>query len=193
MEPGPTDAELVTRMREGDRQAEATFAKRHSAWAEVYASKLGAGDLAPDVAQNVMLAMISSPPPVPWTGSVRPYLRVAIFHELIRARRHKPTVPLTGASALLGNLGDLALADNRTSPSSAAARRQILRVASQALGELRTVERVVVLLRSVEGLAFSEIANITNRPVVTERVTYFRGMEKIRRRVSELLCMEAPS
>lgn len=184
-----TDAELLALIRGGDRQAESAFAERHTAWARVYATKLGAGDLADDVAQNVMIDMISRPPRALSTASARAYMGAAIWHELIRARGRKRTeqLPPSGGAGLLNNLGNFAMADNGTSPSAAAHRREILRAASQALDELATGERVVVSLRCIQGLSYCEISNITGRAEGTERVSYHRGMAKLRQKLFEFL------
>jgi RNA polymerase sigma factor (sigma-70 family) len=173
-----TDAELPALIRGGDRQAEATFAARHSDWARVYARRLGAGDEALDVAQNVLLDLISRPPIVLKNKSARPYMADAIWHEVARGARGRiPAALVTGESSLLE------IAASGTSPSAAAARREFVVMAWQAISELRTAQRTVVLLRYVQGMTFGEISSITGRPEDTERRSHGRALVQLRRKI----------
>ncbi|PRQ08967.1 RNA polymerase sigma factor [Enhygromyxa salina] len=180
-----TDAELLVLIRDGDSQAATTFAQRHWGWARVYASRLGAGDEARDVAQDVLSKMIFGPPIELRTPSARPYMARAISNAIVSAGRKRPP-----AASITGESGLLKFADDGTSPSAGAARREFWHAARQALEELPTAQRVAVVLRNIRGLTFPEIALITGRPADTMRRSHDRATKRLRQKLSRFFCSE---
>lgn len=174
------DAELLALIGDGDRAATKTFLLKHSRWAIVYAAKHGAGDLAEDVAQNVLKYMIERPPTNLRNTTARPYMSTAIKRE-VRRVQGRPLVLITGDSRLANVPGEL------TSPTAALARDEALRPVLKLVADLPTPQRDVLMLREMEGLTFAEIAVLTGRRESTERTTYHRVIRQLRRQLSQLL------
>jgi RNA polymerase sigma factor (sigma-70 family) len=171
----PTDAELLALIRDGDSVAAIMFSERHIEFIREYAKERGAGDFADDVTQDVLLEMISRPPAALKNKSAVPYMHRVIRRQMVRVMRQSREAAVSYESSLPGE---------GTSPSTAAARREFLRDAWEALSQLATVRRVVLLLRYEEGLTFAEISRITGRPAATERSTAKRGLAELRGKLS---------
>jgi RNA polymerase sigma factor (sigma-70 family) len=177
----PTDAELLTRIRDADSQACEIFAHRHAGAMRDYAISCGASDAdAKDVTQQLLLVMISRPPSVLKNTSAGPYMNQAIRRDVVRAKRPREA-PLSCVVS--------SLADDGTSPSAAAARDELLRAVQQQVRNLATPEREVLRLRFQEELSFAEISAVTGRPLATERSTLSRAIKKLRQ-VFDFLCNE---
>lgn len=165
-----TDRELLQAIRSGDRAAKETFARRHARWAVDYARRKGAGDIAEDVAQEVLHNLTNRPPVDLRDSTAKPYMRRCILRkiteETARIRTHQT---------------QRSVVDPRTSPSSAAARNHAVAV---AVADLATDKRELLAMRYVDGLQYTEIAEATGRKAGTLRKDIWRTLEQLRGKIS---------
>ncbi|WP_420870711.1 RNA polymerase sigma factor [Enhygromyxa salina] len=150
---------------------------RHLEWTIVYARKLGAGDAAEDVAHNVLLSMLLRPPVDLRNASARPYMITVIRREIWRVRGRVPLTLITGESCL----DDMSAGG--TSPTEAAARRQVLRSALRVIAELPTPRRHALALRETKGLTYAEVAAITGRNPSSVQSSHRRTLAWLRRKL----------
>lgn len=163
-----TDAELLVGVREGDRAARETLARRYVAWTVDYARRCGAGDLAEDCAQTVLSNLIDRPPIGLESETARPYLAASLEREVVRvlARETKQPPEL--------------VVECRTSPSAALARCELARQALLAMADLPTHQRRLMTLRYVDGLEPTEIAAATGEPAGSVRKLLSRAVATLR-------------
>jgi RNA polymerase sigma-70 factor (ECF subfamily) len=83
---------------------------------------------------------------------------------------------LDSASRAFGAL----IAPNGESPSQSAQRRELGVVLADALAELTADHREVVVLRTLEGLAWDEVAGAMGRSPDAVRVLWARALKKLR-------------
>lgn len=163
-----TDAELLSRVREGDRASAEVLARRHVGWAVDYARRRGAGDLAEDCAQTVLSNLIARPPLGLPTEGARPYLVVCLDREVVRACARLPPQPHES------------IVDPRTSPSAAVARRHLVERARLAITELPSHQQRLVEMRYFDGLEPAEIAQVTGEPAGSVRKLISRALASLR-------------
>lgn len=104
--------------------------------------------------------------------------RIATNTALMRLRRHShPTVGFDESSAA----GEPALADDPLADEA----ERLARVADvrAALAELPEQQRLVVLLRDVDGYANADVADLLGLPITTVKALLHRGRTRLRRRL----------
>ncbi|MCA9072114.1 MAG: sigma-70 family RNA polymerase sigma factor, partial [Planctomycetaceae bacterium] len=156
----PTDNDLVTRARAGDRSAQKELVTR---WQEsVYQMAwrvLGNDSAAEDVRQIVFLRMIERPERLPRSASFASWIRKCTINEAItylRRRKIRWTSELP-----MNQTGD------SISPVEQAEENEEVHRLRDVLQTLPPEERAILTLRFDEDLSFPEIAEILNRPATT--------------------------
>jgi RNA polymerase sigma-70 factor (ECF subfamily) len=163
----PTDDELMSAVRAGDRTAfDALFERyRDPVW-RFFRRRVADADQAADLAQETYLAIWQGAVRYEPRGAFRSYLFGIAFNLLAAARRSaaaRPPVEIEPPS----NTGDPA---------------DVIWV-RRALAELDDLEREIVMLREYEGLSYDEIAALVRVPVGTVRSRLFRAREALREKL----------
>jgi len=176
MEPG--DLELVTRLRRGDRSAFEALYLRHKdrMYRHALIQTAGRAAIAEEVVQDVFLSLFD--------GSSRPrqhvgaYLLTAIRNRarnaLSRRELRGDQVEPEAAAALL------VACPAGASPEDAARQREEASLLAEALCALDPEQRQVVLLRTWEGLAWKEVAELCGAPLPTVSSRYRAALEQLR-------------
>ena len=162
MEEG-VDAYRTFRREQAD--FEALFRAHYPEIVRYLAARLGSREDALDLAADVFAEAWRRVPGLQWRGRpVRAWLyRVAAYMAADELRRRRPTAPL----------GESAAAD----PSEAAPDRIAL---ARALRALPPDHQLVVHLRLVEGLPFTEVARVMNRNVGACQMLMLRAAKSLR-------------
>lgn len=173
----PSDTELVLRLRAGDHGAFEALWLRHRQ--RLYRHALvqagGLEAVAEEVVQDVFLSLFD--------GRADPRENVAGY--LLATARHRALNAVArrearGDRASLEDLaGQLVGQDPATDPEAVARRREEAELLAAALLELDPDQREVVLLRS-EGLAWREIAALTQVPLPTASTRYRAALTRLR-------------
>ena len=74
----------------------------------------------------------------------------------------------------------LQIADTAESPTDFALRRELAVAIQHGLGALPDEQRVILILSDIEGLAYEEIAQITNTNIGTVKSRLSRGRSRLR-------------
>lgn len=118
-------------------------------------------------------------------------LRIATnaCYDALRARKRRPTVSIEA-----GQEGDddgpaFDIPDPSESPDDAALRRELAAAIQRGIAELPEEQRAVVILSDLQGLAYDEIALVTNTNLGTVKSRLSRGRARLREilRAGELL------
>ena len=171
-EPAAGDsAELVSRLRAGDRQAfeELVRTQQHRVYG-LAVRMLGDAAEAQDVAQEAFLRAHRGLAEFRGDARLSTWL-YAIVSRLCLNR-------LAGSERRLARQGEEALArlaDATPGPDQALERGELEEALHRAIGELPEERRIVVVLRDVEGLAYEEIAEVLELPVGTVRSRLHRA------------------
>ncbi len=153
---------------------------------------LGDPDAAADVAQDTFISAYKNLNRFRG-GIFRAWiLRIATnaCYDALRARKRRPAVSL---NATFGdedeNGGGFDLPDPAESPDAAAQRQELSAAITAGIAQLPEDQRVVVILSDVQGLAYEEIAEVTNTNLGTVKSRLSRGRARLRDilRAGELL------
>lgn len=152
---------------------------------------LGDPDSAADAAQDAFLAAFRNLRSFRG-GSFRSWmLRIATnaCYDVLRQRQRRPSVSLDTDADDDDESSPLQIADAAESPADFALRRELAAAIQRGLVELPDEQRVIVILSDIEGLAYEEIAQITNTNLGTVKSRLSRGRARLRDvlKVGELL------
>ena len=125
-------------------------------------------------------------------GSFRSWmLRIATnaCYDMLRARKRRPSVSLDIPDNDDGDDSPLQIPDMGESPDEVALRRELAAAIQQGLDHLPEDQRLAVILSDIQGLAYEEIAQITNANLGTVKSRLSRGRMRLREvlRAGELL------
>lgn len=173
---------LVDRAQRGDVESFNALVRGYEA--RVYNlcyRMLGDADSAADAAQDAFLAAFRNLRSFRG-GSFRSWmLRIATnaCYDQLRARKRRPTVSLDEGDDD-EEASPLQIADLAESPSDFALRRELAAAIERGLSELPDEQRIILVLSDIEGLAYDEIAQITNTNLGTVKSRLSRGRARLR-------------
>src|SRR6185436_16299206 len=148
----PSDAELMVRVREGNRDAFADLIGRHKDAVVSYLTRLtGDRDRAEDLGQETFLRLFRSAGDYREQGYLRAYLyRIAV--NLVRSEERR--------ERRLRLLAPFLLREERAEPvaTSGLLRRELHREVAAALARLPLRYRVPLVLHEIEGWSYVDIA-----------------------------------
>jgi RNA polymerase sigma-70 factor (ECF subfamily) len=153
---------------------------------------LGDPDSAADAAQDAFLSAFRNLRSFRG-GSFRSWiLRIATnaCYDILRQRQRRPTISLDSDGASEDDeASPLQIADSAESPTDFAVRKELAAAIQHGLGALPDEQRVILILSDIEGLAYEEIAQITNTNLGTVKSRLSRGRARLRDllRAGELL------
>jgi len=184
--PRAGDAELMDRLRAGDREAFAALVDRHKDAVVGYLSRLtGNRDRAQDLGQETFLRLFRAAGSYVEQGYLRAYLfRIAtnlLRSEERREQRFKILLPF------LSRKGE------HTEPAapSGLLRRELHREVSTALASLPLRYRVPVVLHEIEGWSYVEIARELGCREGTIKSRIHRGRQQLRTKLEPYWLGEA--
>lgn len=168
---------LIVSAQHGDREAFSQLVKMHFQGTINVVYRLG-GDmrLAEDIAQEAFIRVWENMHSYRPVGSFRGWVyRIATNAALDALRRSKDVL----------NVDDLALAAQDSSVENTIMRRQQAEIVQQAILDLPSASRVVLILREYEGFSYREIADSLEIPLgtVMSRLAYAR--EALRKKLAQ--------
>jgi RNA polymerase sigma-70 factor (ECF subfamily) len=154
---------------------------------------LGDADSAADAAQDAFLAAFRNLRSFRG-GSFRSWmLRIATntCYDVLRVRKRRPSVSLDIDADDESASSPLQIADDAESPDDFAQRRELAAAIQDGLTLLPDEQRIVLILSDIQGLAYEEIAQITNSNLGTVKSRLSRGRARLREvlKAGELLPM----
>jgi RNA polymerase sigma factor (sigma-70 family) len=154
---------------------------------------LGDPESAADAAQDAFLAAFRNLRSFRG-GSFRSWmLRIATntCYDVLRVRKRRPSVSLDMNADEESDSSPLQIADTAESPDDFAQRRELAAAIQNGLTMLPDEQRIVLILSDIQGLAYEEIAQITNSNLGTVKSRLSRGRARLREvlKAGELLPM----
>ena len=143
---------------------------------------LGDADSAADAAQDAFLAAFRNLRSFRG-GSFRSWmLRIATntCYDVLRVRKRRPSVSLDIDADDESSASPLQIADPAESPDDFAQRRELAAAIQNGLTLLPDEQRIVLILSDIQGLAYEEIAQITNSNLGTVKSRLSRGRARLR-------------
>ena len=143
---------------------------------------LGDAESAADAAQDAFLAAFRNLRSFRG-GSFRSWmLRIATntCYDVLRVRKRRPSVSLDIEADDESASSPLQIADTAESPDDFAQRRELAAAIQQGLTALPDEQRIVLILSDIQGLAYEEIAQITNSNLGTVKSRLSRGRARLR-------------
>lgn len=174
------DAELLHAVRQGDSRALATLLERHAPSVYRFGLKLcGDPQDAQDVVQETLLAATRSLQNFRGDASISTWL-----YTVARNACRKRSRGSKGAPATVEPLSeDVPQASGEPGPDEALERRALARALDAELAHLSPTEREVLVLRDVEGLSASEVAEIVGISVQAVKSRLHRARAALRARM----------
>jgi RNA polymerase sigma factor (sigma-70 family) len=180
-----TDATLAHRLARDVDAAFPALVEEHSDRLFTIALRLlGDGRDAEEVAQDALVrafrAMHDYPPERVAALKLRPWLAsIAVNLARNRRRRLDDRQPPGSLEPML-EAGFDPPTNGRTTPATAADRRETQRELAAALLRLTPVVRSAIVLRHIDGLSVAEVAEALGRPEGTVKAQVFRGLRELR-------------
>lgn len=176
-ETGASDGEIVRAVLAGDRERYAQLVERYrDRYARYAARMLGSNDAAEDAVQDAFVRaydqLAQCKDPNKFVGWFFLILRNRCFAE---RRRSRSQAPLEAADHVVA-------ADRTEGGAEAAERRRALQL---ALLELTPDQREVFVLKHVEGLSYSEIAERLSTSVPSLKMRMHRAYDRLREQLRE--------
>ena len=143
---------------------------------------LGDADSAADAAQDAFLSAFRNLRSFRG-GSFRSWmLRIATntSYDVLRVRKRRPSVSLDIEADDESASSPLQIADTAESPDDFAQRRELAAAIQHGLTALPDEQRIVLILSDIQGLAYEEIAQITNSNLGTVKSRLSRGRARLR-------------
>ena len=143
---------------------------------------LGDPDSAADAAQDAFLSAFRNLRSFRG-GSFRSWmLRIATntCYDVLRVRKRRPSVSLDIEADDESASSPLQIADTAESPDDFAQRRELAAAIQDGLAALPDEQRIVLILSDIQGLAYEEIAQITNSNLGTVKSRLSRGRARLR-------------
>ncbi|HEY3231911.1 MAG TPA: sigma-70 family RNA polymerase sigma factor [Roseiflexaceae bacterium] len=152
---------------------------------------LGDADSAADAAQDAFLSAFRHLRSFRG-GSFRSWiLRIATntCYDVLRARKRRPTTSLDIETDSEDDPSPLQIADDAETPDDFVLRHELAAAIQSGLATLPEEQRVILILSDIQGLAYEEIAEITNTNLGTVKSRLSRGRARMRDvlRAGELL------
>ena len=173
----PSDAELMARVREGDREAFADLVDRHKDAVVTYLARLTADrDRAEDLAQDAFLRLFRAAGDYVEQGFLRAFLfRIAtnlVRSEERRAQRLRLLMPFFPRQ-------------EHAEPAAASGllRRELHREVGAALAKLALRYRVPLVLHEIEGWTYVDIAQELGCREGTVKSRVHRGRQQLKKRL----------
>jgi RNA polymerase sigma-70 factor (ECF subfamily) len=172
-----SDEQILTRFLEGDEVAfEQLVTRYETGLRNVAFGFVRDHGLAEDIAQDTFIRAYRKASSIRTGGSVKGWLyRVAINRAQDELRRIKRKREIS-----VDDLDADPEAGRQTSGESMAASKELGRHLSHALGEMREEHRLPLVLREVEGMTYTEIAEQLGWPLGTVQTRVHRGRLELR-------------
>lgn len=180
---GPTDAELMVRVRDGDRDAFGQIVDRHKDSLVGYACRLtGCPSRAEDVAQEAFLRLFQFAPRYQENGQlVALLLRIAT--NLVRSEERRNTRWRNITHRFADDIG---------SPSNAGGSQQSRLISQErheqlasAIAELPLKYRVPLVLHDIEGWSYDQVAGFTDSRQGTIKSRISRARQRLREKLGQ--------
>lgn len=143
---------------------------------------LGDADSAADASQDAFLAAYRNIRSFRG-GSFRSWLlRIATntCYDVLRARKRRPSISLDVDANDEDDSSPLQIADSGESPDDLVLRRELAAAIQHELAHLPDEQRLVVILSDIQGMAYEEIAEVTNANLGTVKSRLSRGRARLR-------------
>jgi RNA polymerase sigma-70 factor, ECF subfamily len=180
-----SERELLEAAKGGDRRALEQLLGSHQARVYRFGRKMcGDDDDAQDVLQETLLAAARTLPDFRGASSVSTWLYTIARSFCIKRRRTSKFAPAHLDSLERSGEQAVQVADPARSPEEHAAGRQLQVALDGAIGALEPMYREVLVLRDVEGLAASEVAEALGLTVEAVKSRLHRARMAVRERVA---------
>ncbi|HHO52621.1 MAG TPA: sigma-70 family RNA polymerase sigma factor [Deltaproteobacteria bacterium] len=182
----PSDAELVRRFKDGDREAYAEIVRRYQDRVFTLCLRwMGDREVAEEVAQDVFLALYRSLVRFRGDAQLSTWVyRVVINHcknrRLYRRRRHMDRhEALDGEPRDADEAPGRQLADEGPGTDAPLHAREAGELLQRALAQLDEEQRHIVVLRDVQDLSYEEISDILELPRGTVKSRLHRARSQL--------------
>jgi RNA polymerase sigma-70 factor (ECF subfamily) len=180
-----TDADefrLLQAARGGDREALATLLGKHQQRVFGFGLKMcGDPEDAKDVAQETFLAAVRTLGDFRGDASITTWLYTVARSFCIKKRRRTKGAPARHEP--LSKVTTEAASEPEPSPEQMLLGREAREIVAAALDDMEPEAREVVLLRDIEGLSASEVAQVTGMSVAAVKSRLHRARQSLRERL----------
>jgi RNA polymerase sigma-70 factor (ECF subfamily) len=178
-----SDEQILARFLEGEEEAFEELVRRHeSGLRNVAFGFVRDRALAEDVVQDAFIRAYQKASTIRSSGSIRGWLyRVAINRAQDELRRIKRKREVAMEETL-----DPTDSRPDVSGESVAISRELQKHLNQALGDMRNDYRTPLVLREVQGMTYTEIAELLGWPLGTVQTRIHRGRVELRANLKKL-------
>ncbi len=178
------DHTLTTRIAQGDEQAYAQIVSRFSApiYRFIY-RMVGSSEESEDLMQDTFYSLYKHRHTLRTDVDIHPYLFTIARRKAISFLRWRI---LRNVLTPLLPSHEISIEARDCNPKQHAEQNQTEQLIKESLSKLHPNKRAAIILRYFEGLPYSEIAEIMNKPEGTVKSLVFRGEKELRQRLSTI-------
>lgn len=177
------DAELVARVKEGDKKAFDLLVLKYQRKIMRLLSRMIRDQAeVEDVAQEAFIKAYRALPQFRGDSAFYTWLyRIAIntARNWLASNNRRPSTPSSYENEDGETFDEMDNLTDNTTPESELASRQIAQTVNKAIEDLPEDLRTAIVLREIEGMSYEDIAQSMNCPIGTVRSRIFRAREAI--------------
>jgi len=177
------DAELVARVKEGDKKAFDLLVLKYQRKIMRLLSRMIRDQAeVEDVAQEAFIKAYRALPQFRGDSAFYTWLyRIAIntARNWLASNSRRPSTPSSYENEDGETFDEMDNLTDNTTPESELASRQIAQTVNKAIEDLPEDLRTAIVLREIEGMSYEDIAQSMNCPIGTVRSRIFRAREAI--------------
>jgi RNA polymerase sigma-70 factor (ECF subfamily) len=185
------DAELVSRVQAGDKQAfDLLVIKYQRKIMRLLSRMIRNPSEIEDVAQEAFIKAYRALPQFRGESAFYTWLyRIAIntARNWLAANKHAPSTPSGFENEEGETFSESDVLTDGSNPESEMASRQIAETVNKAINDLPEELRNAIVMREIDGMTYEDIAESMNCPIGTVRSRIFRAREAIALRLRPLL------
>jgi len=176
------DHTLAARIAQGDEQAFAQLVSRFSApiYSFIY-RMIGSSEESEDLMQETFYSLYKHRRTLRTDTAIHPYLFTIARRKAISFLRWR--IVRNVLTPLLPS-HEKSVEENGCNPKQYAEQNQTEKLITDSLAKLHPNKRAAIILRYFEGLSYSEIAKVMEKPEGTVKSLIFRGEKDMRQRLS---------
>ncbi|WP_145245300.1 sigma-70 family RNA polymerase sigma factor [Aeoliella mucimassa] len=185
VQPEPTDADCIARVRQGDRAAFDTLVVRYQDRLSTTLTRLmGSADDALDIAQDAFVQAFTKLDSFQQNSAFYTWLyRIAFNLAMSHARKRRPVSIMHTDDRTC----TIEPASTESSPDDLLQQSERAAQVHAAIQQLPEEHRVVVVLRELEGCDYQQIADILDIPVGTVRSRLFRARTQLKEKLATMV------
>lgn len=178
------EAMLIERIKKGDINSFELLIADYQVYAYNVAYRMiGNEEDAKDITQEALIKVYKSIHKFKGTSSFSTWLYRIVMNTCKDELKKRKEVMISLDKEIETSEGRMTveIGDERHNPAEVMERKEISHVVQEAIGELPDANRMVIVLRDIQGLSYEEISEVVKEPIGTVKSRISRGRSMLKK------------